>query len=451
MTTSKQREQGPESITQEEYLTLENLKLWITKLVAYSELQVVIWALLPLVALLVPAGEQFLGLSVDYWLKANFLYPMASNVLILGILYKKYSIKDYRFQITAHLIGITTLVRINTAVNDGLQVLGFSEADMITWIVGSVILLAFFSVVINIVSLIRIPVKSLENDINQVAIGNLNIEPKGLVVYGSEYGNIEIAFHTMLENNRYVVGNIKSAAERLATSAEEFSSSTEEINASSEEISSVIQQMNRGAQQQAEQINATVSNVQTLSEIAKKTTQDITSTVDLITDVASQTNMLSLNAQIEAARAGDFGKSFMVVADNVRRLAEDTKTGANNVQELVTSIQQQISTSVEKIAKSVDSVAAVAEETAASSEEASAATEEQTSTMEEMSASSQELARLAQELLNSVKVFKMNEKEGKTIVREKVAINSSMIVEETNQKPLISRIGPLIRRKNNNE
>ncbi|MFW9993883.1 MAG: methyl-accepting chemotaxis protein [Candidatus Odinarchaeota archaeon] len=390
---------------QKDQMTSKQLLL---KLLGYSELIVIPWAVFPLLALFVPPGEQFLGLSTDYWLKANFLYPMISNAIITGIVYKKYSINDYRFQLIVHLIAITTLARINTAMSDGLQVIGLGEGDPITWIVGSFILLAFFSVAVNVITLIQKPVLSLQKDINQVARGELAVEPKGIRKYGTEFGNMEDAFQSMLENNRDLISNIQNAAERLSISSEEFASSAEEVNASSEEISSVIQQMNRGAQQQAEQINLTVNNVQELSDIAERTINDIVSTVELITDVAAQTNMLALNAAIEAARAGDYGRGFAVVADNVRRLAEDTKNNTSNIATLVANIQQQISTSVERIAKSVDSVAAVAEETAASSEEASAATEQQTATMEEMSASAQELAQLAEELRSAITVFKVD-------------------------------------------
>jgi len=280
---------------------------------------------------------------------------------------------------------------------------------------------------------VKRPVDLITSEVNTVATGNLDVKKEGLEGYGKEFTNLEDAFITMADRLKIIVSGIQSAAGRLSSSSEELASSAEEVNASSEEIASVIQQMNRGAQQQADQITATISNVEELSAIAGKTVEDIATTVELITEVANQTNMLALNAAIEAARAGDYGKGFAVVADNVKRLAEDTKQNSVTIQEQVESIKKQIILSVEKIANAVDSVAAVAEETAASTEEASAATEEQATTMEEMSAASQELATLAQELLGSTGIFKVRGE----VLQDK---SKMKIYEETRViRPIIDR------------
>ncbi|MHA2295748.1 MAG: methyl-accepting chemotaxis protein [Candidatus Hodarchaeales archaeon] len=305
----------------------------------------------------------------------------------------------------------------------------------------AVIVIAF-TVSLFIARSIANPVAYLAKVTNEVANGDLTADIKDFN-RKDEVGKLAGAFKYMVVSLRDLISKTGTVGEKLSSAAEEFASSAEEINASSEEISSVIQQMNRGAQQQAEQIGATVRNVEELSAIAEKTTQDIASTVELIADVASQTNMLSLNAQIEAARAGDFGKSFMVVADNVRRLAEDTKASTVSIQDLVVDIQHQISGSVDKIAKAVDSVAAVAEETAASSEEASAASEEQTATMEEMSASSQDLANLSEELMDTISVFKLDS--SSQVSREHYKETSVPQIVEREQKthlvkPLIDKI-----------
>ncbi|MHA2294997.1 MAG: methyl-accepting chemotaxis protein [Candidatus Hodarchaeales archaeon] len=271
------------------------------------------------------------------------------------------------------------------------------------------IFLTIVMMIIYTINSVKKPVETIRDEIKSVANGDFVARELNLSIYGKEFADLGRAIKGMTDQLQVMISAITNASNQLASSSEEMAASVEQVNSSSMEISNIIQQMNRGAQKQAEQINDTVINVQELSDMSIKIIEDINNTIGIISDVANQTNMLSLNAQIEAARAGDFGKSFMVVADNVRRLAEDTKVSTGNIEKLVENIQHQISSNVDRIAKSVDSVAVVAVETVASSEEVSAATEEQTATMEELSAFSQELARLSGELNNQVMFFRLKE------------------------------------------
>ena len=117
--------------------------------------------------------------------------------------------------------------------------------------------------------------------------------------------------------------------------------------------------------------------------------------------------MLSLNASIEAARAGEYGRGFSVVADNIRRLADESKISVNKVQDTIEKMHQDLSKNITLLIDTVDAIAIVAQDTASNSEEASASTEEQSATMEEISASAQELAELARNLEQTISHFKL--------------------------------------------
>lgn len=203
----------------------------------------------------------------------------------------------------------------------------------------------------------------------------------------------------------------------------------------------------------AKQVNASAQVVGTLGERS----EEIGSIVEAISQIADQTNLLALNAAIEAARAGEAGKGFAVVADEVRKLAEQSASAARNIAVLVQAIQQDTNSAVESIAhgnqsvkegaasveatgeafrsieeqvelltsnvhRSIDFIEGVntashdiqdamgvvqelSKRTTAESKEVSSATEEQAAAMTEMAQASDRLAHLAQALQEEVQKF----------------------------------------------
>ncbi|NOR48334.1 MAG: HAMP domain-containing protein [Methanosarcinaceae archaeon] len=361
----------------------------------------------------------------------------------------------------------------------------------------------------DLMDAVAVPINDIKRVASAIAEGDLTksveVETRGDL---KEFAD---TIELMQQNLRNIVGDIQESSAKVSATAQEMSASSEEMTSASNQIADTVGEISKGAQSQsskteevsramndmtqtvqevasnaqkaaeganesnsgaqgvgksAEELSVKMGDIQTavndssevIQELDEKSKQ-IGEIVSLITSIADQTNLLALNAAIEAARAGEHGRGFAVVADEVRNLAEESGTAAQQIAKLITDIQtgtndavtsmqhgteevangaeslnetvesisnivtsigsvasmvqdiaaaaEEQSASIEEVTSSVEEVSAISEESAAGTEEASAAVEEQTASMEEMAQSAQELSGMAENLQAIAARFKL--------------------------------------------
>lgn len=378
----------------------------------------------------------------------------------------------------------------------------------------SFMMLIFTIVIVSILGVILAnkvanPIIHLVEATEKVKCGDLSYKIR--MTGFNELQDLASNFDSMTSNLRKMITKISVSSEQIVAASEEMTASTEQTGVASTQVAQTISQVAQGAAVQKESIDSakqmleklaisinTISqntlDIKQLSSKAADSVQDgsgavntareqmanieqtvseaskiiyklndhsveIGNIIATISGIAGQTNLLALNAAIEAARAGEQGKGFAVVADEVRKLAEQSEMAAKQIARLIIGVQkgttkavdamnegnlqarkgseivgiacdafsdiagvvQQTSDQVEQISKAIeqiggDSKAIVSEmqdieviskDTSSQTESVAAATEEVSATMQEISSSSQILANMAGDLQGIVNEFRL--------------------------------------------
>ena len=223
---------------------------------------------------------------------------------------------------------------------------------------------------------------------------------------------------------------LQSNASSIAATAEETAVQSQTVASAAEQLRASVEEIGRQVVQSTQVANRAVEDAKRSSEMIaglKDGAARIGDVVNMIQDIAEQTNLLALNATIEAARAGEAGKGFAVVASEVKALANQTAKATEEIAQQVTEIQQATGTavdSVEGIRKVIDEMDEIATAISAAVEEQGVSTQEVASNIAgvsdasketgrmigEMQAAATELANQADEMKNRIDSFVQQQK-----------------------------------------
>ncbi|RMG31206.1 MAG: hypothetical protein D6732_15105 [Methanobacteriota archaeon] len=344
-------------------------------------------------------GEAF-GIPFKNWI-GHFVSSTIIALILLLFIYWKFQLNDARVRLVFHLANLifmsVTYGKIDeyTGINDPDTVL--TPTVLINYVIVFLpvvlVWLGTFLALLNTFEVWERNVRTFSSKISNHDYHARLDDPQ--ILKDGFFKIVADLLNTMAEKNQHYLESLKAAQDQIEKTSISINADIEEVAASAEQITATSGAMAQTSSTQAEQLSQLLETIHSKQQEIAEVLETMLKKTSLIDEIAIQTNILSLNAGIEASRAGDYGRGFAVVAQNILKLAEQTQQTVDEVKQTINQVTSHLSTMIDGIRENVENLAAIAQESAASSEEVAAAAKE-------IASSLQNLTELTNQLRNEV-------------------------------------------------